>query len=75
MHFRPEWQFYQFFKEIIYDKVADTQYYKVICLVASSICICKINYVEHHMIILTNKKNIPIGLSYRDQVYEKIRIM
>lgn len=35
----------------------------------------KINYVEQHMILLTNKKNIPIGLSYRDQVYEKIRIM
>jgi DNA-binding LytR/AlgR family response regulator len=35
----------------------------------------KINYVEQHMIVLTNKKSIPIGLSYRDQVYEKIRIM
>lgn len=35
----------------------------------------KINYVEQHMIILNNKKNIPIGLSYRDHVYEKIRIM
>lgn len=35
----------------------------------------KINYVEQHMIILTNKKNIPIGLSYREHVYEKIRIM
>ncbi len=35
----------------------------------------KINYVEQHMIVLTNKKNVPIGLSYRDQVYEKIRIM
>lgn len=35
----------------------------------------KINYVEQHMIVLTNKKSIPIGLSYRNQVYEKIRIM
>lgn len=35
----------------------------------------KINYVEQHMILLTNKKNIPIGLSYRDLVYEKIKIM
>jgi len=35
----------------------------------------KINYVEQHMIVLTNKKNVPIGLSYRDQVYERIRIM
>lgn len=35
----------------------------------------KIKYVEQHMIILTNKKSIPIGLSYRDQIYEKIRIM
>lgn len=35
----------------------------------------KIDYVEQHMILLSNNKNIPIGLSYRDQVYEKIRIM
>lgn len=35
----------------------------------------KINYVEQHMIVLTNKKNIPIGSRYRDQVYDKIRIM
>ncbi|WP_306353106.1 LytR/AlgR family response regulator transcription factor [Flavobacterium sp. '19STA2R22 D10 B1'] len=35
----------------------------------------KINYVEQHTIILANKKCIPIGQSYRDQVYEKIRIV
>lgn len=35
----------------------------------------KINYVEQHVISLTNKKNIPIGLSYRDEVYKKLKIM
>lgn len=35
----------------------------------------KIHYVEQQMILLTNKKSIPIGLSYRDQLYEKINIM
>ena len=34
----------------------------------------KISYLEHHVISLINKKNIPIGLSYRDQVYEKLKI-
>lgn len=35
----------------------------------------KISYVEQHMIMLINKKSIPIGLSYREHVYEKIRVM
>ena len=35
----------------------------------------KINYVEQHVIILDNKKSIPIGLSYREQVYERIKVM
>lgn len=35
----------------------------------------KISYLEQHVISLTNKKNIPIGLSYREQVYEKLKIM
>lgn len=35
----------------------------------------KINYVEQHVILLTNKKTIPIGLSYRDEVYKKLKIM
>ncbi|MDR2223080.1 MAG: response regulator transcription factor [Flavobacteriaceae bacterium] len=35
----------------------------------------KIHYVEQHTILLTNKKSIPIGLSYRDQIYEKMKIM
>lgn len=35
----------------------------------------KIHYVEQHIIVLTNKKSIPIGLSYREQTYEKIKIM
>ncbi len=35
----------------------------------------KISYVEQHVILLTNKKNIPIGLSYRDEVYKKLKII
>ena len=35
----------------------------------------KINYLEQHVILLTNKKSIPIGLSYREQVYERLKIM
>ncbi|MDR0230037.1 MAG: response regulator transcription factor [Flavobacteriaceae bacterium] len=35
----------------------------------------KIHYVEQHIILLTNKKSIPIGLSYRDEIYKKIKIM
>lgn len=35
----------------------------------------KINYLEQNMILLTNKKIIPIGLSYREQVYGKLKIM
>lgn len=35
----------------------------------------KISYVEQQMIVLTTKKTIPIGLSYRDQVYEKIKVL
>lgn len=33
----------------------------------------KINYLEQHVILLSNKKSIPIGLSYRGQVYERLR--
>ncbi|MCW3169452.1 LytTR family DNA-binding domain-containing protein [Chryseobacterium sp. 09-1422] len=35
----------------------------------------KINYLEQHVILLSNKKSIPIGLSYREQVYERLRII
>jgi len=35
----------------------------------------KINYVEQHMIVLVNKKSIPVGLSYREQFYEKLKII
>lgn len=35
----------------------------------------KINYIEQHTILLSNKKRIPIGLSYRDQIYDKMKIM
>jgi DNA-binding LytR/AlgR family response regulator len=35
----------------------------------------KINYLEQHVILLSNKKSIPVGLSYRDLVYEKLKIM
>ncbi|MDR6516874.1 LytR/AlgR family response regulator transcription factor [Chryseobacterium camelliae] len=35
----------------------------------------KISYLEQHVISLINKKNIPVGLSYRDQVYEKLKIL
>jgi DNA-binding LytR/AlgR family response regulator len=35
----------------------------------------KVKYVEQHIITLTNTKNIPIGLHYRDQVYEKLRVI
>lgn len=34
----------------------------------------KINYLEQNVILLSNKKSIPIGLSYREQVYEKLKI-
>lgn len=35
----------------------------------------KISYLEQHVISLINKKNVPVGLSYRDQVYEKLKII
>lgn len=35
----------------------------------------KINYLEQHVIILTNKKSIPVGLSYREQFYDKLKII
>lgn len=35
----------------------------------------KIHFIEQHTIVLNNKKNIPIGLSYREQFYEKMRII
>ncbi len=34
-----------------------------------------INYIEQQVIVLTNKKTIPVGLSYRDKVYEKLNII
>ncbi len=34
-----------------------------------------INYLEQHVIILNNKKSIPIGLSYREQFYAQLKIM
>lgn len=35
----------------------------------------KINYLEQHLITLTNGKSIPIGLNYREQVYEKLKVI
>lgn len=35
----------------------------------------KIKYLEQHVIMLTTKKSIPIGLSYREQVYDKLKII
>lgn len=35
----------------------------------------KINYLEQHVIILSNKKAIPIGLSYREEFYAQLKIM
>lgn len=35
----------------------------------------KINYLEQHLITLINGKNIPIGLNYREQVYEKLKVI
>ncbi|MCE3076180.1 LytR/AlgR family response regulator transcription factor [Chryseobacterium gwangjuense] len=35
----------------------------------------KINYLEQHIIILSNKKSIPVGLVYREQFYYKLKIM
>lgn len=32
----------------------------------------KVRYVEQHVITLMNGKSIPIGLNYREQVYEKL---
>jgi DNA-binding LytR/AlgR family response regulator len=48
-----------------------------ICRVHKSffINVNKIDYVEQHLVILVNKKSIPIGLSYREQFYEKLKIM
>lgn len=34
----------------------------------------KIEFVSDHIIVLTNKTNIPIRISYRDLVYEKLKI-
>ncbi|MGG7438186.1 hypothetical protein ACQ7CU_08895 [Chryseobacterium arthrosphaerae] len=33
------------------------------------------NYLEQHVIILSNKKTIPIGLSYREEFYAQLKIM
>lgn len=48
-----------------------------ICRVHKSffINVNKINYVEQHFIVSVNKKRIPVGLSYRDHFYEKLKIM
>lgn len=48
-----------------------------ICRVHKSffISLNKINYVEQHIILLSNKKSIPIGMSYYNQVYEKLKII
>lgn len=35
----------------------------------------KINYVEQHVAVLRNNKSIPIGLNYRNTVYEKLKIL
>lgn len=35
----------------------------------------KVNYLEQHVIILSNKKSIPIGLSYREQFYAQLKIL
>lgn len=35
----------------------------------------KIKHIEQHVIIMTKNKNIPIGSSYREQVYEKLNII
>lgn len=35
----------------------------------------KVKYVEQHLITLTNTKSIPIGLNYREQVYEKLKVV
>lgn len=33
----------------------------------------KVKYVEQHVITLNTGKNIPIGLNYREQVYDKLK--
>ncbi|AEA44608.1 LytR/AlgR family response regulator transcription factor [Fluviicola taffensis] len=35
----------------------------------------KVKYLEQHIITLSNTKNIPIGLYYREQVYEKLKVI
>lgn len=35
----------------------------------------KVKYVEQHLITLTNSKSIPIGLNYREQVYDKLKVI
>jgi len=35
----------------------------------------KMKYVEQHVMTLANTKNIPIGLQYRAQVYEKLKVL
>lgn len=58
----------------IQENLKDLSY---ICRVHKSffINLKKVNYVEQHVILLTNKKSIPIGQSYREQVYEKLKII
>lgn len=35
----------------------------------------KVKYVEQHILTLTNTKNIPIGLNYREQVYDRLKVI
>ncbi|MGC4129971.1 MAG: response regulator transcription factor [Bergeyella sp.] len=55
----------------------DLKHLDYICRVHKSffINIKKINYIEQHIVILNHKKSIPLGLSYRDKIYEKLQIM
>lgn len=34
-----------------------------------------IMYIEQHQILMSNKKNLPIGLSYRNEVYQKFKVI
>jgi len=52
-------------------------YYKQIIRVHKSffINIKKLKFVEQHVITLSNSKNIPVGLQYRSQLYEKLKVI
>ncbi|MBA5245961.1 response regulator transcription factor [Marnyiella aurantia] len=53
------------------------QHLPYICRVHKSffINLNQISYVEQHVVLLKNRKSVPIGLSYREQVYQKLNIM